>query len=83
MIKARQYRKALKKINRWLRAIRKPGTEDTVPAFTIFLSEQEAGNLTEAREALSLAVELNPNDPGLCNDLGYTLADKGIESGES
>ncbi len=78
LIKARQYRKALKKINRWLELSVSPEQKILYLRLLSFC-QQEAGNLTEAREALSLAVELNPNDPGLCNDLGYTLADKGID----
>ena len=44
---------------------------------------QQRGLATEAAESLELAYSLNPTDPGINNDFGYTLADIGVRLAEA
>ncbi len=76
LIRSKEHRKALSKINRWLR---QAVTTDQRVLYLRLLSfcQQDVGNVVEAKEALTLALELRPEDPGLSNDLGYMLADEG------
>ena len=77
LIKAGRYGNALKKINRWIEDAQ---SQDEKRRYLELLSSchQEAGNMTEVMETLSLALELDPTSVDLSNSLGYTWADVGI-----
>ncbi|GJM24730.1 MAG: hypothetical protein DHS20C16_11450 [Phycisphaerae bacterium] len=72
---------AIERLNEWLKQARDAGMKDMEFMYLSLLSfaHQEAGDLDSARQTLETYFKLNPTDVGLHNDLGYTMADAGIE----
>ncbi len=72
---------AVDRLNRWLKQARNAGSIESEYLYLSLLSfaYQESGDLDGAREALEKYFKLDPTNVGLHNDLGYTLADTGLE----
>lgn len=76
LLKAERHEQARDTLNRWLRAT---DSQDERMTYLHLLAacHQEAGDVTDAIEVLTLAKDMDPEETGINNDLGYTLADAG------
>ena len=72
---------AVQRLNEWIQQARDGGFREaeTFCLSLLSVAHQEAGDLDGARQALETYFKLAPTDVGLHNDLGYTLADSGVD----
>ncbi len=81
LINAGRANDAVDQLNGWLKQARDAGLRESEFYYLGLLSiaHQESGDLDGARQALETYLKLDPVNVGLHNDLGYTLADAGVE----
>jgi tetratricopeptide (TPR) repeat protein len=81
LINGGQADQAVERLNEWLKQARDAGVRNTEFLYLSLLSiaHQETGDLDKARQTLEAYFKLDPTNVGLHNDLGYTLADSGVD----
>ncbi|MCH7702640.1 MAG: tetratricopeptide repeat protein [Planctomycetes bacterium] len=82
LMSAERYDRAQERLSGWIAEL---GTSGLRYDFLTLLSicHAERGHSRQAIETLELAHEIDPRNPGACNDLGYMLADAGLRLEEA
>ena len=82
LMSAQRYDRAQERLSGWIAEARNPLLRfDFLTMLSICHAER--GHNRQAIEALELAHEIDPRNPGACNDLGYMLADAGLRLDEA